>query len=281
MGLGGGNTIAIAQNPLDTQHAERALSGLDIPHQWTILFTEQLPFFREQHGFLGRVLGGWALSGNYIVASGQNFTPITLSFATCSNPANPACAPRGAGDYFDQAGFHASNNGIEPSRPFFGNPGASATSVGVFAGDACQNGFVLACGAPATQLISMSALNNNQLVNVTNQQVRFILNGFESQQVFGTPFGNVPRNALRDAISNIGNFGIFKQVKFTERASFTFHATMLNVFNHPNFQTVDPFLTDAGLTGAGLGFNQPGNTNDSLPGTNVTRKVVFGGKFTF
>jgi hypothetical protein len=280
-GVGGGNTSTIAQNPLDTQHAEHALSGLDIPQQWTILLTEQLPFFKDQKGLVGHVLGGWSLSGNYVVASGQVFTPITVNFATCSNPGNPACAPGGAGDYYDQRGFGASNNGIEPARPFFGNRNAPATSVGIFAGDACQNGFALACGAAPTQLISMSGLNNNVLTNVTNSDVRFIINGFQAQQVFGTPFGNVPRSALRDNMSNIGNFGVFKQVKFNERASFTFHATMLNVFNHPNFGTVDPFLSDAGLVGPALGFARPELTNDNLAGTNVSRRIIFGGKVTF
>lgn len=284
-GLGGGNTIAISQDPLNTQNAERALSGLDIPQQWTILISEELPFFRGQHGLLGHVLGGWGVAGNYIVASGQPYSAATRAFATCSNPANPTCAPGDAGDYFDQAAFDAADNGIEPARPFFGNPSAPATSVGVFAGDACVNGFpggsALACGLPANQLISVNSLNAGQLVNVTNNDVRFILNGFEAQQVFGTPFGNVPRNALRDAMSNIGNFSVYKQVKFNERANFTFHMTMLNVFNHANFVTVDPFLTDAGLAGAQLGFAQPSLTNDNLPGLDVSRKVIFGGKFTF
>jgi len=281
VGVGGGNTSTIAQNSLDTQHAEHALSGLDIPRQWTILFTEQLPFFKEQRGLIGRVLGGWSLSGNYVLASGQVYTPITVNFATCSNPSNPACAPGGAGDYYDQRGFGASNNGIEPARAFFGNQSAPATSVGIYAGDACQNGFGLACGAAANQLVSMSGLNNNVLTNVANNDVRFIINGFQAQQVFGTPFGNVPRSALRDATSNLGNFSVFKQIKFNERASFTFHATMLNVFNHPNFGTVDPFLSDAGLVGPGVGFARPELTNDNLPGTTVSRRIIFGGRLSF
>jgi hypothetical protein len=292
-GLGAGNTVTIAQNPLDTQRTERGLSGLDIPQQWTILFTEELPFFKAQHGLLGHVLGGWALSGNYIVASGQTYTPVTFNFATCSNPANPACTPGGAGDYFDQRGFNASDNGIEPARPFFGSASAPANSVGVFAADLCNaTGLPGVCALPAKQLVSLNSLNIASTsptfnpatfvpASVTKDQVRFILNAFTAQQVFGTPFGNVPRDALRDAMSNIGNFSVFKQIKFSERANFTFHATMLNVFNHPNFLTVDPFLTDAGLTGAQLGFAQPNLTNDNLPGLNVSRKIIFGGKFTF
>lgn len=52
-------------------------------------------------------------------------------------------------------------------------------------------------------------------------------------------FQRRPRNALRDAITNIANVSIFKEVKLHEHVSFTFHTTMLNALNHPNFVTVD------------------------------------------
>ena len=56
-----GNTLFASQNPFQTGDAERSISGLDIPKAWTILFTEQIPFFREQHGLLGHMLGGWSI----------------------------------------------------------------------------------------------------------------------------------------------------------------------------------------------------------------------------
>jgi len=34
-----------------------------------------LPFFKEQHGAVGHLLGGWGFSGNYVLASGQRYTP--------------------------------------------------------------------------------------------------------------------------------------------------------------------------------------------------------------
>src|SRR6266567_6643522 len=55
----GANSTAWAQNPFNTTTAEHSFSGLDIPHQWTILFSEELPFFKEQRGMVGHLLGGW------------------------------------------------------------------------------------------------------------------------------------------------------------------------------------------------------------------------------
>ena len=50
--FGGATTVPFAQNPFNTTSGERSFSGLDIPHQWTITATEELPFFKEQHGFM-------------------------------------------------------------------------------------------------------------------------------------------------------------------------------------------------------------------------------------
>ncbi len=71
-----GNTTAFAQNPTQTGSAEYSISGLNVPNAWTISFVEQVPFFKEQHGILGKVLGGWAVSADYILASGQPYTPV-------------------------------------------------------------------------------------------------------------------------------------------------------------------------------------------------------------
>jgi len=80
---------------------------------------------------------------------------------------------------------------------------------------------------------------------------------------------------VQDAISNIMSFSVFKRVKFNERASFDFHLTMVNVFNHFNFASVDPFIEDAGLNLQGTGFATP-----SLTGANG-RRINIGGTFRF
>lgn len=93
--------------------------------------------------------------------------------------------------------------------------------------------------------------------------------------MFGTPFGNTPRNINQDALSNIGNLSVYKTIKFSEHVGFEFHATAVNVLNHPNFLSADPFVEDAGLQLQGTGFGNPSLT-DSTP-----RRLIFGGKLTF
>jgi hypothetical protein len=282
--FGGGNSSFIYQNPANPNApGEYSFSGLDVPNQWSILFTEQLPFFKEQHGLAGHILGGWTVAANYLVASGQRYTPTQAVSASLLSQLGFISGA----NFYDTAFTNAFNSGIESARPFLGNLSAPATSAGIFAGDACNlfNATATggACGVAPNTLLDMTAMGPNCLskavdcavVPVTNQQVRVILNSQTSQSIFGTPFGNMPRNISQDAIQNIGNASVFKDIKLGEHASFEFRTTFLNVFNHPNFTSVDPFLEDAGLNGAGTGFGNVTNTQS------ITRRIIFGGKLTF
>jgi len=64
-----GNTSFAAQNPFQNGDSERSISGLNIPNAFTVSATENIPFFKEQHGFVGHVLGGWAFSAAYVYGS--------------------------------------------------------------------------------------------------------------------------------------------------------------------------------------------------------------------
>ena len=268
--LGGGNSLAFAQNPLNPGSGEYSFSGLDYPHQWSMLFTERLPFFKDQHGAMGHLLGGWSFSGNYIWASGQRYTPIqALEEALLTASGNP----------YDAA-FVNAFVGTDIARPFVGNLGAPANTVGIFAGDACTV-FSAGCSLAATQLISLNALNSSgSVVTTSTGNVRYIINAASAQSVFGTPFG-ARRNLSQDAATNMANFSLFKNIKFNERNSFEIHATFLNAFNHANFQSVDPFLEDAGLALQGTGFGDPSVTNDVVGNALGNRRIIFGGTFRF
>jgi len=279
---GGATTVSLAQNPFNTGSAEHALSGLDIPHQFTITAVEEMPFFREQHGLIGHIMGGWSLAGSYIWNSGQTYTPFMAAFANLT----------AAGDFYDQNFLNAFNQGgLGVARPFLGNPGAPVDMVGMFAGDTCAL-LGAGCALPATQLVSLNALNaaTPSVVNVTKNDVHFIANTGVAQTLFGTPFGNVARNALRDAPSNFLNFSVYKRVKLGERATFEFHTTFLNAFNHANFLGVNPFVENAGNPNFGNAFAIPSRSidlfnggTDSIPGSNLaaSRRIYFGGVLRF
>jgi len=290
--IGGGNTVFFAQNPANQVKGpgEYSFSGLDFPHQWSMTVVEQLPFFKEQHGLAGHALGGWSISANYLVASGQRYSPIQIT-ALAAATAN--------GDYYD-FGYISSFAGLDTAHPFLGNLKAPSTAVGIFAGDACSlfaatladlATFPVCNGAVSpTALLSLNNINKTGQgldpslglpATIANNSVRFIMNASTAQSIFGTPFGNAPRNPVTNAISNIGNLSIFKNVKLGEHVNFEFHTTFLNVLNHSNYASVDPILEDAGLTGAFTGFGDPTQTPSVTNGAPPTRRILFGGKITF
>jgi hypothetical protein len=206
---------------------------------------------------------------------GQTFTPETAVFSGAT----------AAGDFFDAGFLNQFNNGSFPARPFLGSLSAPVDSVGIFAGDACTL-LGAGCGLATNQLISLNALNNpkgSKEQTVTNSQVRYIANTGIAESIFGTPFGNAPRNIGRDAPLNYLNLTLNKRVKFNERASFEFRFSALNAFNHPNFTTVTPFIESAGNNTFGNTFALPQFTGDSIPGSNLaaSRRFYVGGIFRF
>ena len=264
----GGSTSAFSQSQVNFTGTEHGLSGLDFPNSFTMTFYEQIPLFRSQEGIVGHILGGWAVAGTYFITSGQTYTPIQFAL-------------NGGGPLYDNAFTAAFAGTVDQNlRPFLGNASAPVNTVGIFAGDAC-NDFNVGCTFAATQLISLNAINKGDTVGttVTNKDVRFIANTPVATTVFNSPFGNAARNSLRDAGTNTGNFSLYKNFKVKERLDVIFHTTMTNVFNHPNFGSVgggiDPFIDDAGLKQEFTGFGDPTLQNGGF------RSIRFGFTFKF
>ncbi len=76
-------------------------SAWDAPDRFSLLWNYDLPTFRKGHGFVGRVLSGWAFSGTSTAQNGNPFTVYTsASFQPLRNGAGTVIgfAP-GSGDY--------------------------------------------------------------------------------------------------------------------------------------------------------------------------------------
>lgn len=268
----GGTTSAIAQDPLNYAAGEHGLSGLDFPQNLTINFVEQIPAFKQQQGLIGRLLGGWDVSGTYYIASGQPYTPDQFYYEFLSSLVEGV---PGVTDSTFNIDYGA---GYDNLRPFLGSRSANVKQVGGFAGDVCNYFIALtgvpgaSCSASPTQLISFNNANltgDGNVVNVTNNQVRYIMNGPYSEAAAGTPWGNVARNDGRDAWTNTGNFSLIKAIRLHERMQAQLKANFTNVFNHPNYSRVDPVLEDAGYHDAYTGFG------DSTVTSSSSRSITF------
>jgi hypothetical protein len=70
--------IAVAQDSYN-RRADRARSSFDRPHRIAGNFVYELPYFRDQRGMTGLVLGGWQLNSQFSLQSGSPFTPLNGS----------------------------------------------------------------------------------------------------------------------------------------------------------------------------------------------------------
>jgi hypothetical protein len=67
--------VAVAQDSFN-RRADRGRSSFDRPHRVTGNFVYELPFFSDQKGFTGHLLGGWQLNSFFTLQSGSPFSPL-------------------------------------------------------------------------------------------------------------------------------------------------------------------------------------------------------------
>lgn len=250
--LQGGQTVAISQNPFDANRGERGLSAFNQTHTFSSNFVMELPWMRDQRGFVGHALGGWQMNGIVLAGSGRPYTAAEL--------------------------FGRYDPLLTGSlRPFNGNPNAPEGTI-AFGSFAAEN-LLGRTGVPAGQFVVFNTRQTGtqgQVVTAQEalQSARLIYNDFglvpafgltaasfpdlEAFNLFRTPFGDVGRNTFLGTPQFTVNFGLFKTTNISEAVRLEFRAEAFNLLNHRNFGVPDPVTEDA-FTGFNVGsFQNPG-----------------------
>jgi outer membrane receptor protein involved in Fe transport len=261
---------AAPQNPFDTNALEKSFSGFDRRHAFSMNFIWDVPLYKNQEGVIGNVLGGWQLNGTFFLANGLRYTPSQLINALVI----------GAARSYSDAAWDGSFLGLDSVRPFFGNPNAPRSSVGISQVDAA-----LIFGIPVENVNGFWSFNEinttGNTVAVTKDQVRYIVNGAGAARIFGTPFGDVPRGVEVGPRLNNLNLGIFKNFRIKENWRLRFSLDMFNALNHPNpgvgFIANDavPNIFTEGIFASGVDFG------DFTEMEFARRALQFGVKFIF
>ncbi len=279
----GGQASPFAQNPLNPDIGERGVDGNSYPNVWGIQLTYTEPWFKSQHGWMGRLLGGYMLNSFYQYNGGQAFNPIQNSYSvtsasvlsdisgTAGNPAGitPAQAAMinqtRAETGFCDIGFTSAFGG-NPCRPILSNSSAPLSSVGINLGPGGYVDYV--SGAP----VSPSAehwLWNNQYEAIARNN----------------PFPGVGRNILRgDSFSDL-DLSAAKTIHFTERIGMQIMASAFNLLNRGYYGTPDinvehsyDFMSTQYAFGTSQGSGAGGG---SYPQGLGNRNVQLTGKITF
>nr|MCU0248360.1 TonB-dependent receptor [Bryobacter sp.] len=84
--VGGGNFIGAPQDIYNAA-GDRSIAGFDVPHRLVQTILYDLPFFRENKGLAGTLLGGWQLSTIMTFQSGYP-SPVTNNVDTTGTGIN-------------------------------------------------------------------------------------------------------------------------------------------------------------------------------------------------
>ena len=267
-----GGTLAFSQNPLDTNQGERGVGTNSFPNVVSLGLTYNLPWFSEQHGFVGRLLGGYQFNTFYGYQSGQPYTPIQNISAL---PAKAALAKiptanQGQALYsFCDYSFSAAVIGLDTCRPILSNPRAPQGTVGIN-------------GGPNVGYLDFASGNS-----IAPNSVQWLVNNQYEALVRGTPYPGVGRNTLRGNTLQELDMSVFKTVRIAERVTGQLRIDVYNVPNRAFYGTPDPSINDAnpGVHNPGYAsfqnFQANGGTMVSSPFGAGTRNIQLGGKIIF
>ncbi|MFN2481176.1 MAG: carboxypeptidase regulatory-like domain-containing protein [Pyrinomonadaceae bacterium] len=157
------------QNPYDIR-LDYGRANLDRRHILSVNYIYELPWFKDQRGAEGRLLGGWQFSGIVSYYTGVPFTATTSSFdasgvgtipvPTAGNRPNQLCDPNQGGSHTQQQWFN--------TNCFSRNPATTATDVPNVLGNASINTI----GGPPTSRVDLTVTKNVRLGESTRFQLR-------------------------------------------------------------------------------------------------------------
>ena len=209
------------------------LQSWDRKYVYNLFLVYQPPYYRNQEGIIGRLLGGWNFSPIFTAGSGAPLFCTTKA----NSQAFGAADGNGFGDN-ETCGFTGSN------------PGSGSANYGV-TGTTDPNGIKVATTVAKT-------------ANGTPVPVNYFSNPVAAFDQFVNPIlGITKRDNGNGPIRGLPywnmDLSVRKNFRITERFNTEFQFLFLNVFNHMDFK--DPSLSTAGTSPSSWGvLNTQGNT---------------------
>lgn len=181
----------------------------------------ELPFYRDQKGIIGHVVGGWELSGLYLIDSGL---PLTVSAS-------------GGGTIFYG---NASTGGVQTSPLGLANGGVVSDAAGL---------GILGPSAAGLRPNMVSNPNNGNGNTIHTRLNWFNRTAFVAPTVASLQVGNEKRGVIEGPGFNRLDIGIFRNFKITESVVLQLRGEAYNIVNHTNWQAVGTTSTTASTFG--------------------------------
>lgn len=271
----GGSTSAYAQNPLNTDSAERGLSGNDFTNVAGLEFIYDLPNFTQGDSLLARVTNGFMLSSVYRFTSGQVYTPF-----------QPLGLDANTGDTsFCDTTFNRSSVGpqLDTCRLVLSNKKAPINSVAylnAFTGGQDAQGNPLK-GTPQYVVYGSDGFNSAGVYSpgtpINPASSHWIINNQAYALAVGNPYPGSGRSPLRGQDFSELDATITKTTKLTERVSMQLSLAAYNALNEAYLGPGNPNVASSVFTSNALnasGTTTPGNSSGN-------RFMILGGKIIF
>jgi hypothetical protein len=177
--------------------ADRGNCDQDIRHRNVLSYIYELPLYKDQRGFAGKILGGWQMSGVTVFQTGTpfNITEPTDRSLSGAGSDRPDWVGTGELEFFDPRNTDTANGG--PNRSFNGTGGGTATAG-------------------------------------TNPNFRRVGSGTSLAAGAGR-FGSLGRNVFHGPGDIIFDFTMMKRTRVGENKIIEFRSEFFNIFNHANF----------------------------------------------
>jgi len=178
----------------------------------------ELPWYREQHGLVGRLVGGWELSAIYAANSGL---PLTVSASGGLSVQN---------NFGSKFGAPANN----PNNVVNDNAG-----IGILGGD----GASLRVNQIANPNASYGATLRPNKKFEQPATIYFNTGAFQATDPTSTVVANAKRGTINGPGFQTADVGIFRNFRIYNRLTFQLRGEAFNVANHTNVQTIGTTAT--------------------------------------
>ena len=272
----GGSTVAYAQSPLNTDSAERGLSGNDFPNVVGIAFTYNLPKFVHGTNWMSRATNGFMLSSVYRFTSGQVYTPY--------QPLD--LDPNNGDTSFCDSAFNSSTVGpeLDTCRLVISNKKAPVNSVAYlnpYTGPQDPVTGAPTLGTPVYVVYGSDGYDNSGNYNpgtpVNPDSTHWIINNQAYALAVGNPYPGSSRSTLRGPTFSELDATITKTTKITERVAMQLSLAAYNALNQMYLGPGNPNVASSAF--ASNLFNFSGTT---IPGNSSgNRFLILGGKVIF
>jgi len=188
------------------------LSPWDVPNRFSLTLNYQLPGLNAGHGFLGRLTGGWGISGTSIFQSGY---PVMVWTTAGFQPVCPS-----------------------PGTPTNSCPSATNPAIGFAPGSGDFNADGDTGGVAGVGLDYPDVSNYHQGTSKSAFLDGVFSSGQFTQPGFGTQ-GNEKANPFRGPNFAETDVNFYKDTRLTERVNLQLRFEFFNIFNRVNFANLD------------------------------------------